>query len=159
MNERNRFIGQAKSAIDGKGRCAFPREFRRQLTPEDGNEFVLTKWTEGRLRLFVMSEHDKFMDELDHWPDRKLAERYRLWLQSTLVELDGQNRILLPKDKMNHAGLTNSVTFVEYRGKSLELWNTDAYEAKIASQSEEDQALFDELCFNAGFAGDSNVQK
>ncbi|SHK55890.1 division/cell wall cluster transcriptional repressor MraZ [Fibrobacter sp. UWEL] len=159
MNERKRFIGQAKSAIDGKGRCAFPREFRRQLTAEDGTEFVLTLWADGRLRLFVPSEYESFMNELDQWSDRELAEQFRLGLRSSLVELDGQNRILLPKDKIQYAELTNSITFVEYRGKSLELWNTDKYEAKLASQTEEAKALFNKLCFNAGFAGGSNVQK
>ncbi|MCQ2108279.1 MAG: MraZ family transcriptional regulator [Fibrobacter sp.] len=159
MNESKRFIGQAKSAIDGKGRCAFPREFRRQMTVEDGTEFVVTIWADGRLRLFVRSEYEKFMDELDQWPDRETAEQFRLDLCSSLVELDAQNRILLPKDKIQYAGLTNSITFVEYRGKSLELWNTDKYEARRASHTEEAKARFNKLCFNAGFAGGLNVQK
>lgn len=159
MNFSNRFIGQAKSAIDGKGRCAFPREFRRQLTPEDGTEFVITYWAEGRLRLYVRSEYEKYMDELDQWPDRESAEQFRLNLCSSLVELDGQNRILLPKDKIQYAELTNNITFVEYRGKSLELWNTDKYEAKLASQTAEAKAQFSKMCFMSGFAGGQNVQK
>ncbi|WP_407441238.1 division/cell wall cluster transcriptional repressor MraZ [Fibrobacter sp.] len=159
MNELKRFIGHAKAAVDGKGRCAFPREFRCQLTPEDGTEFVLTYWAENKLRLFVRREYEKFMDELDQWSDRKLAEQFRLTLRSTLVELDGQNRILLPKDKILYANLANGVTFVEYRGKSLELWNTDRYDAKVAAEVAEAQAKFDDLCFNAVFAGGSNDQK
>lgn len=158
MNEKpKRFRGQAKSAIDGKGRCAFPREFRRQLTEEDGTEFMLTYWNDGKLRLFVMSEYDKFMDELDQHPNLEEAERFRLSLQSSTVELDGQNRILLPKDKIQYAGLTNGVTFVEYRGKSLELWSTERYEAKVSSLRG-DVDKFNKMCMTA-FSRGLNDQK
>lgn len=157
-NKPNRFRGQARAAIDGKGRCAFPKEFRCQLAEEDGTEFMLTYWADGKLRLFVMSEYDKFMDGLDHYSDRESAEQFRLSLRSVQVELDGQNRILLPKDKIQYAGLTNSVTFVEYQGKSLELWNTDKYEAKIASLMES-KDKFNKMCFDVGFAGGSSGQK
>ena len=150
MNEKpKRFRGQAKAAIDGKGRCAFPREFRRQLTEEDGTEFMVTYWADGKLRLFVMSEYDKFMDELDRYPNLEEAEQFRLSLQATMVELDGQNRILLPKDKIQYAGLTNGVTFVEYRGKSLELWSTDRYEAKVSSLRGESMDKFNKMCMTA----------
>ncbi|MCL4101322.1 MraZ protein [Fibrobacter sp. UWH9] len=159
MSLENYFIGQAKSAIDGKGRCAFPREFRRQLTPEDGSEFVLTNWMKDRLRLFVRAEYDKFKAEVDRWSDRNAAQKFRLRLRAIPVELDGQNRILLPKDKLLFAGLTNSVMFVDsVGGKSLELWNTEKYEAQFAMDSEEDLAEFERLCM-ADFAGGSDEQK
>lgn len=159
MDLENYFIGQAKSAIDGKGRCAFPREFRRQMTAEDGSDFVITNWAKDRLRLFVRSEYNKFKAEVDRWPDRKAAQFYRMHLQAAVVELDGQNRILLPKDKILFAGLTNSVTFVDsVGGKSLELWNTEKYEAQFSKNAEEDLAEFERLCM-ADFAGDSNGQK
>ena len=159
MNFENYFIGQAKSAIDGKGRCAFPKEFRRQMTPEDGSDFVLTTWSKDRLRLFVRREYDKFKAEVDRWPNREAAQRFRLRLRATVVELDGQNRILLPKEKLLYAGLTNNVTFVDsVGGKSLELWNTEKYEAQFSMDTEEDLAEFERLCM-ADFAGGSDGQK
>lgn len=159
MNFERQFIGQAKSAIDGKGRCAFPREFRRQMTPEDGSEFVLTNWGRDKLRLFVRPEYEKFMSEVDQkWP-RKDALQFRYSLKATVLELDGQNRILLPKEKLLRAGLTNSVTFVDsVGGKSLELWNTEQYEASFSMESEENLAKFEELCM-ADFTGGPDVQK
>jgi len=159
MNFENHFIGQAKSAIDGKGRCAFPREFRRQLAPEDGSDFVLTNWMKDKLRLFVRSEYEKFLAEVDRWSDRNAAQKFRLNLRATIVELDGQNRILLPKDKILRAGLTNSVTFVDsVSGKSLELWNTDKYEAQFSMDTEEDLDAFEKLCM-ADFAGGQDVSR
>ena len=50
------FIGQAQTAIDGKGRTSFPREFRRQLSASEGNEFVVTRGPDRTLRLFVLPE-------------------------------------------------------------------------------------------------------
>lgn len=159
MDFEKQFIGQAKSAIDGKGRCAFPREFRRQMTPEDGSEFVLTYWGRDRLRLFVRPEYEKFIANVDKTYSRKDAYNFRLTLKAYVFELDGQNRILLPKDKLQHAGLTNSVTFVDsVGGKSLELWSTEKYEAAFSLDSEESLAKFEQLCM-ADFTEAGDVQK
>lgn len=144
------FIGQAKTAIDGKGRSAFPREFRRQLLPSDGNEFVVTRGPEQTLRLFVLSEYEKFMADLDSRSDRRQADLVRRGLCATLVELDGQNRILLPKKLLEIAGLKDDVLYVQASGKTLELWNPERYEAKYGLQSAEDVAAFD-----AAFYGES----
>lgn len=157
--ENHYFVGQAKSAIDGKGRCAFPREFRRQMTPEDGNVFVLTNWGRNKLRLFVMGEYEKFIQGIEQSLNRGDARKFRLALKATVLELDGQNRILLPKDKLQFAELTNSVTFVDsVGGKSLELWNTEAYEAESLLETEDGLAMFEALC-NGETSGSDNVQK
>lgn len=157
--ENHYFVGQAKSAIDGKGRCAFPREFRRQMTPDDGTIFVLTKWGRDKLRLFVKPEYEKFLQGVEQSYTRGVAREFRMRLQATFLELDAQNRLLLPKDKMKFAGLTNSVTFVDsVGGKSLELWNTEIYEAETLMESEEDLARFEALC-NGDFCGGNDVQK
>ena len=91
------FIGQAQTAIDGKGRTSFPREFRRQLSASEGNEFVVTRGPDRTLRLFVLPEFEKFMADLDSRSDRRQADLVRRGLCPTVVEMDGQNRILLPK--------------------------------------------------------------
>ena len=89
------FIGQAQTAIDGKGRSSFPREFRRQLEASDGKEFVVTRGPAQTLRLFTVPEYEKFMADLDSRSDRRQADLVRRSLWPTVVELDGQNRILL----------------------------------------------------------------
>ncbi|MEE1067326.1 MAG: MraZ N-terminal domain-containing protein, partial [Fibrobacteraceae bacterium] len=81
------FIGEAQTAIDEKGRTAFPRDFRRQLSDGERENLVVTKGPEGSLRLFVFSEFEKFMAELDSMRDRRLAELVRGNLSMQLVNL------------------------------------------------------------------------
>ena len=59
------FIGQAKTAIDEKGRTSFPREFRRQLSQEESESLVLSIGPERTLILYELNEFKKFMTELD----------------------------------------------------------------------------------------------
>ncbi|MCQ2122238.1 MAG: MraZ family transcriptional regulator [Fibrobacter sp.] len=144
------FIGQAKTAIDGKGRSAFPREFRRQLTAAEGTEFVVTCGPDHTLRLYVLPEYEKFMAELDSIPDRRQTEIFRKQLSATLVELDGQNRILLPKKLMEFAGLKGDVLYVPARGKSLELWNPERFDAQFGLTTDEATTAFDEMFYGKG---------
>ena len=144
------FIGQAQTAIDGKGRSAFPREFRRQLQTSDGDQFVVTRGPAQTLRLFTLPEYEKFMADLDCRSDRRQADLVRRGLCPTVVELDGQNRILLPKILMEFAGLKGEVLYVQASGKTLELWNPERFNAKYGLQTNEDIAAFD-----AAFYGES----
>ena len=144
------FIGQAQTAIDGKGRSSFPREFRRQLEASDGKEFVVTRGPAQTLRLFTVPEYEKFMADLDSRSDRRQADLVRRSLWPTVVELDGQNRILLPKILLEYAGLKGDVLYVQASGKTLELWNPERYNAKYGLESDDAIAAFD-----AAFYGES----
>ena len=146
----SRFIGKAQTAIDGKGRSSFPREFRRQLGPTEGNEFVVTCGPNRTLRLYVLSEFEKFMAEIDAFKDRQKAEIFRNQLEATTVEMDGQNRILIPKNLLEYAGLTTEVIYAADRGWSLDLWNPERYNEKYGKKTEEDLKTFDDMFYNIG---------
>lgn len=152
------FIGQAQTAIDGKGRSAFPREFRRQLTDVDGKEFVVTRGPDHTLRLFLLSEYEKFMMEVDQRSNSQEADTLRRGLGAALVELDGQNRILLPKYLMEYAGLKGEVLYVQSRGKTLEMWNPDRYNAQYGLNTDEAVAAFDAAFYGKGSLGGSDAQ-
>ena len=144
------FIGNAKTAIDGKGRTSFPRELRRQLWPTEGNEFVVTRGPDHTLRLYMLPEYVKYMAEIDAFKDRRQADVFRKQLDACFVEMDGQNRILIPKKLLDHAGLTTEVVYTPGRGRSLEMWNPERFESQHSMQSEEDLKLFDEMFYRIG---------
>lgn len=137
------FIGQAKTAIDGKGRSSFPREFRRQLTAAEGEQLVVARGPAKTLRLFTVPEYEKFMADLDSRSDRRQADLVRRSLWPTMVELDGQNRILLPKKLLEYAELKGEVLYVQASGKTLELWNPERYEALYNLETEDALAAFE----------------
>lgn len=150
------FIGQAQTAIDGKGRTSFPREFRRELSTEDGTEFVITRGPDQTLRLYVLSEFEKFMADLDLRSDRRQADLVRRSLWPASVELDGQNRILLPKKLMEYAGLKDEVLYVQSRGKTLELWNPDRYNSLYGLQTSDAIAAFDAAYYGESLTEESD---
>lgn len=151
------FIGQAKTAIDGKGRSSFPREFRRQLADTE-KEFVVARGPDYTLRLFVVEEFEKFMRELDQRPDRRQADIVRRGLSPTFVELDAQNRILLPKELMQYASLTSEVLYLQSRGKTLELWNPDRFNAKYGLSTAEAVDAFSAAYYGESLTEGSNGQ-
>jgi MraZ protein len=152
------FIGQAQTAIDGKGRTSFPREFRRQLSASEGNEFVVTRGPDRTLRLFVLSEFEKFMADLDSRSDRRQTDLVRRNLCPTVVEMDGQNRILLPKILLEYAGLKDEVLYVTARGKTLEFWNPERFNEKFGLQTNEDVEAFDAAFYGDGLTEGANVR-
>lgn len=148
-----RFIGEARTAIDEKGRTAFPRDFRRQLEDNERDYLVVTRGPEGSLRLFVYEEFEKFMAELDTMPDRRRAEIVRSKLSMQLVALDGQSRILLPKKLLQIANLNGEIHWVPARGKTLALWNPETFSKNFIQESEDkdaNDAIFDSTFYGVG---------
>ena len=150
------FIGQVATAIDGKGRSAFPKEFRRQLQTSDGEQFVVARGPAKTLRLFTLPEYEKFMADLDRRSDRRQADLVRRGLWPTVVELDGQNRILLPKKLMEYAGLKGEVLYVQASGKTLELWNPERFNVEYGMESEEASVAFDAAYYGESLTEDGN---
>lgn len=156
----NAFIGQAKTAIDEKGRTSFPREFRQNLTVEEGKQLVVSIGPDRTLLVYALDEFQKFMDSINaRRLDRKTLDlQRRINGNSSYVSLDGQNRILLPKKLMAYAQLKNEVIFVGNSGKRVvELWNPEEYEARYGFNSADDFASFDEAFFDGGFTDSGDV--
>lgn len=149
--ELNEFIGQAKTAIDEKGRTPFPREFRRLLSEEEGKSLILSRGGRESLILFTLEEYRKFVAHIEARPATPKNVKFRSMFKaySHYVALDGQNRILLPKNDMAFAKLDGEVLFVARTGKSAELWNPSIYDAQFGFNSEADYQEFE-----AGFYDD-----
>ena len=144
------FIGSAKTAIDGKGRSSFPRELRRQLWATEGTEFVVARDPDHTLRLYMLPEYAKFMAELDAFIDRPRADEFRKQLDASLVEMDGQNRILIPKKLLDYADLTTEVVYTPGRGRSLEMWKPERFDAQTSIDTDEDLQSFNDLYYQIG---------
>ncbi len=149
--ELNAFIGNAKTAIDEKGRSSFPREFRRLLSEEEGSSLILAFGSRDSLILFTLEEYSKYIAKIESRPQTSKNVRFNRMFKanSHYVSLDGQNRILLSKNDIAYAKLDGEVLYVARSGKSVELWNPSIYNEKFGFNTEED---FNE--FDAGFFDD-----
>ena len=152
--ELNAFIGNAKTAIDEKGRSSFPREFRRLLSEEESSSLILAYGSRDSLILFTLEEYRKFIAKIESRPQTSKNVRFNRMFKanSHYVSLDGQNRIMLSKNDIAYAKLEGEVLYVGGNGKSVELWNPSIYNAKFGFNTEDD---FNE--YEDGFFDDEHL--
>ena len=96
------FIGEYNCKLDVKGRLLIPSEMRKQLSPEDQGQFVVSRGVDDCLSLYTSSEWLQVMNRLRKLnrfkpKDRKFARMFQKG--ATKVMVDGSGRILIPKGR------------------------------------------------------------
>lgn len=130
------FKGQETYSVDEKGRVSVPAKIRKQLSPDADDTFVLTRGVDRCIVAYPLNEWKKYEERL-----MKLSAfqgEARSFLRSLLrwsedVQIDRQNRIMLPKRLMDFAGITDRVTIIGMVDH-LELWNPEELEQQVAEQ-------------------------
>ncbi len=124
------FIGEFESTLDAKGRFLLPSAVKKQL-PEGGSEhFVVNRGFEKCLSLYPMKSWKPIFSEIsdlnDFEPNVRQFRRYFL-NGATQVELDSANRLLIPKNLMEYAGLEKDIVLVSAVNK-IEIWDKNKYQ-------------------------------
>lgn len=148
------FIGQAKTAIDEKGRTSFPREFRRQLPVGEEKNLVVTIGPSRTLNVFTEAMFREHLAGFMSRPNTPQNAQFldRLTSMSNYVELDGQNRLMLTRKQMEYAQLAGEVTFVG-RGSTIVMRNPEIFEAATGFVQSADYEQFDQDYFGSGSVG------
>jgi MraZ protein len=124
------FIGEYESTLDAKGRFLLPSGLKKQL-PESGAEhFIVNRGFEKCLSLYPMKSWKPIFSEISDLNDfdPKVRQFRRYFLNgATQVELDSANRLLLPKNLMEHAGLEKDIVLVSAVNK-IEIWDKNEYQ-------------------------------
>ncbi len=137
------FIGEYHCKIDSKGRMLLPSELRKQLSPEDQEQFVISRGVDECLSLYTMSEWGTVVDKLRSLnrfkvKDRKFARMFQKG--ATKVPVDSNSRILLPKSLLNWASIQKEIVIVA-NVDLWEIWDKSKYKALM----KEDWEGFDDL--------------
>ncbi len=127
------FRGRFTNKLDAKARVSVPAPFRARLA---GEGLVLRR--SPRLPCIEAWPASAFeavatpLSPLDQPSDDDDALAYALFADVVDITPDPEGRMVLPKELMEHAGLSGAVTFL---GKinSFELWEPEAAEARIAA--------------------------
>lgn len=130
------FKGKYNHTIDAKGRLIVPSKFREAL----GEEFVITKGTDGCLFVYDNDGWNAFEETLKDMPMNKKEIRQvaRFFLAGAAdVEVDKQGRILIPTELREYAGLEKDVVLVGVAGR-IEIWSKDNWEAEYEQQDIEE---------------------
>ncbi len=147
------FIGKEQHAIDDKGRLMIPARFRKRLAQVQesaGNAaatalLYVMKAVDGSLELYepeVWEEKEESLSKLsDFNPDQRMLKTL-MYESLDSVEMDRHGRIALPKDFMQHAGITKDVIIVGANVKMI-LWSPEKLSTVLRENGTRFQVLAD----------------
>jgi MraZ protein len=132
------FKGSYSYSVDSKGRINIPARMRKNLSPEANNLFIVTRGYESCLFLYPNDEWIKVEQALRQLSPADPRHRFvtRTLLQyATESQLDGQFRIIIPKELLQFAKIENEVLILGMLER-IEVWDPKVYNEYMATQSQ-----------------------
>ena len=128
------FFGETTINLDAKGRLAVPIRYRDAVAEQCENRMVLTYSAFDSRSLWLQPEKtwERVRDDVMALPNFNASHRSlqrRLVGSATVVEPDGNGRILLPPSLRQVAGLEKRVIFLGM-GNRFEIWDEDTLNAQ-----------------------------
>ena len=126
------FIGDYNCKIDEKGRVMLPGAFKKALSTDARDTFVIKKDIyEKCLVLFPLNEWERQVEliraNLNPYNKEHNAFLRGFYKGTAEVELDATNRLLIPKRLLDEATVNKEAVLAGQDGK-IELWAKEAYE-------------------------------
>ena len=150
-------IGVYACKLDSKGRASLPVGLKRQLLALGEGGFIIKRSIFSQcLELHSQAEWRKVSDqvgELNRFV-KKNADFVRLFHAGVkLIDMDAAGRILIPKDLLRHANLTEGIVF-SATTMGIEIWNEADYEKELNRDDLDIAALAEDVMGNQGEAHD-----
>lgn len=123
------FLSTFVNAIDRKGRVSVPAPFRAALGSQ--NAIVLFRsYKAAALEgsgLDLMERLSAGLDRLELFSDDRDDLAATIFADAHQLPIDGEGRVVLPKDLLGFAEITGSAAFVG-RGPTFQIWEPRAFE-------------------------------
>ena len=123
-------VGIEFCKVDSNGRFKLPVALKKQIITGDDLRFVIRKSIyDSYLVLFTYSDFQKEVERLQknlnpYNPDAKRL--YRRLTQANIIELDANDRILIPAEQRTTTNINKDIVVVA-SGKFMEIWDADTY--------------------------------
>jgi MraZ protein len=146
------FLGEYEVAFDAKGRFLLPSGFRKQMAEGTGGQFVIKRDFENCLTIYPIATWNAISEKLSKLNDLLPAVRQfkRLFLNgATVVELDSADRLLVPKQLQEYAGIKKDAVLAA-QGNKIELWDKDSYYKYLQDNSVNMSRLAEEVANDFG---------
>ena len=124
------FKGQFRYSLDAKGRLNIPSKFRKSLSPEANETFVMTLGLETCLFVYPLDEWNKIEERLRNLPMTQKNNRLfiRMMLSNAAEsQLDKQGRISIPSNLLSIAKIEKDVLIIGTLER-IEFWNPDVFQ-------------------------------
>ena len=121
----NTFIGEYSFSLDNKGRVNVPSKFRKSLSGDNNNTFVITKGMDPCIYAYPLIQWKKIESDLRELSS--LSKLNRSFIRDTAryaspSTYDKQGRITLTPSLIAYAGLKKEILIIGLVNK-LEIWD------------------------------------
>ncbi len=126
------FVGDYNCKMDAKGRVVLPSSLKKQLSSASETNFVIKKDIfEKCLILYPMKEWER-QNEIIRSKVNPYNKEHNQFLRgfyrgTAQIELDANNRLLIPKRLTDLVGIDRELVFAGQDGR-IEIWASDLYE-------------------------------
>jgi MraZ protein len=132
------FKGQEIDTLDSKGRVNLPAKMRKYLSPEAEDTFTITRGVDTCIAAYPNDEWKRFEAQLQKLnpfdPDHRYVMNWvNMWCEE--VKLDSQQRIALPKQLVEFAGIDGKVKIIGM-GNYIAFWNPEEHERYMQSSTD-----------------------
>jgi MraZ protein len=138
------FYGSFDYSVDAKGRVNVPAKYRKALSPEAEDTFIVTHGPGGCLRAYPKDAWNTRMAKFAALRATPETDKLRRIISSTSSDsaLDAQGRITLTAAQMKHAQITKDVTIIGDMQGFIELWDSARYRENIGSMQDFDALIY-----------------
>lgn len=131
------FQGETAITIDDKGRMSIPSAYREIVSAQCGNKlvFVYNPFEQGCLWIFPVRDWEKLRDQVNGLSSLNAVHRnlqMKLVGAATVVEVDGNGRMLVPASQRTSAKLEKNAVLLGM-GAKFELWSEAAHQKQMAA--------------------------
>lgn len=123
------FIGEFPSTVDTKGRFLLPAGLKKQI-PAREVHFVVHRGIEKHLVLYTKKEWEKISEGVNSL--NLFVEENREFIRkfhrgATVIELDPANRLLVPQQLLDFAGINRDIVLYTYANR-IEVWSQKEFD-------------------------------
>ncbi len=127
------YIGEFPSTVDAKGRFLLPAGLKKQIVAREQKFFVVNRGMEKHLMLYTRKFWDEVstkVDDIDEWVEENRVFTHQFYKGATEILLDSADRLLLPAQLMDYAGIGKDIVLFAH-GKKIELWSEKEYNKRM----------------------------
>ena len=144
----NYLIGTYECKIDVKGRLLIPSAFKKQLAPVIPKGFVLKRAVfQNCLELYPLEQWEeliKKVNSLNRFKKKNNDFIRRFTAGVKFIELEGNGRLLIPKDLIEFSNINREVT-LSTSVNIIEIWDKSSYEKALADSRDDFAQLAEEV--------------
>ncbi len=137
------FLGTFANNLDAKNRLSLPKKIAVMLS----GTIVVSKGFDGCLELRTYEAFQAYSDKLMNLSQNKKNTRIiqrQLLANAAMIDVDSNNRILLPTNLLKEAKITKSLVLIGV-GTKLEIWDSEQYSSFKESTDATYEKIAEEL--------------